>query len=133
MERHLATSNDIEQGLQGKALNAQAQFALTQLNPMGQQVVLFVDLVCQFTDILQSFLPVLAFLLQSFHLVDDTVDERHGSIDERHLSSLFQVTAFVPFNMQRSQCHLFPTLFQELVQLIIGVTLLSLVQIVEEP
>ena len=42
---------DVEEGLQLKALYLQCQLALAQLNPVGQYIVVVVNLGCQLTHI----------------------------------------------------------------------------------
>ena len=51
LERHPATGHHVEQGLKRETLYAQVQLTLAQLNPMGQHVVLLVNLIGQLADI----------------------------------------------------------------------------------
>ena len=46
-----ATAHQVEKRLQRKTLDVEVEFALSQLNPLSQQVVLLVDIVGQLADI----------------------------------------------------------------------------------
>ena len=58
----------------------QAQVTLTQLDPVGQHVVVFANLVGELTDIVQFLL--VAAILQTTGFVNDSVDEGGDTIDE---------------------------------------------------
>ena len=75
-----AFRHHIKEWLQGEGLNLQVQFALAQLDPVGQDVVIVIDLTRQFTDI--------SLITPFVDTVDDTVDERCNTIHERDLGSL---------------------------------------------
>ena len=51
-----------------------AQFTLSQLNPLGKQLILLVDIVCQFTNVIQTF-GIVTMLRDLLHLMTDAVDE----------------------------------------------------------
>ena len=70
----------VEEILQTETLDMQAQVALTQLDPVGQHVVVFANLVGELTDIVQFLL--VAAILQTTGFVNDSVDEGGDTIDE---------------------------------------------------
>ena len=80
LERRTALGEDVEECLQTEALDVQTEVSLTQLDPVGQHIVISIDLVGEFTHIVEPFLPTLT--LQTAGLVDDAVDERCDAVDE---------------------------------------------------
>ena len=50
-EAMTTTAHQVEERLQRKAFDVEVEFALSQLNPLSQQVVLLVDIVGQLADI----------------------------------------------------------------------------------
>ena len=89
----------------------QAQLALSQLNPSCQQVVLLIDVVGKFTDIIQ--LAVVPGIMVNG--IKNAVNKWCNTHDERNLSTLFQVTAFVVADAQASFSHFLVLLFQKIV------------------
>ena len=89
----------------------QAQLALSQLNPTCQQVILLIDVISKFTDIIQLTV-VLGIMVNG---IKNAVNERCNTHDERNLSTLFQVTAFVVADAQASFRHFLVLLFQKIV------------------
>ena len=86
-ERLLTLGQHIEQRLQLEALYVQTQFALSQLYPVGQHVIILVYLINQLADVRHSFLAVV--VAQTVHLVYHAVDERCDVAHQRYLGALF--------------------------------------------
>ena len=107
---HLTLLHDVEEGLKREADDAKAQCSLSHLNPLGQYLIVLIDLVGQFGDILVAFLfhlvRVLA-LYESIHLVYHSVDEWRNTIDERYLGTLLQVASLIVGEVQTSHLQLF--------------------------
>ena len=80
LERRTTLGEDVEEMLQTEALDMQAEVSLAQLDPVGEHIVIGIDLVGEFTDVFEPLLTPLA--LQTAGLVDDTVDERRNAVDE---------------------------------------------------
>ena len=134
LEGSTALSDDVEELLQRETLDLQTQFALAQLNPVGQHLVVVFYLVRQFTDILDAgvlrFLGHIA-LVHALHLVDDTVDKRGDGIHQRDLRTLLQTAALAVLQPQQSCRKFLALLFQQVVGHIH--LLVLLVHVVEEP
>ena len=59
----------------------QAEFSLSELDPVGQHVVVVIDLVGELTDVVHRLGGILSLrLVQVVHLVDDTVDKRRDGV-----------------------------------------------------
>ena len=134
----LAASHHVEELLQGEALDVQGQFTLAQLNPLGQQVVLRIDVIGQFADvfyvlrIIRRRLRMYAvWIVQVFGFMQNTVDERKDAHGERNLGALFQLAALISLHAQSGLSHLFVLLLQQVIKLV--VFLLFPVEMVEEP
>ena len=123
LEALTALGHNLEELLQGEALNFQVELALAQLYPVGQYFVGLVDLVGQLTDI------VVVAVANRF--VEDAVDEGRDAVDERQLGALLQVATLVVLQPQTAHRQFVLPLFEQLVHLVIA--LLLLVQAVEEP
>ena len=70
----------------------QSDFALAQLNPVGEQGIVFIDFVGELPDICKAFLSHLGSLVVALHehahFIDDAVDEWRDTVDERHLGTV---------------------------------------------
>ena len=95
IKRRLALAHYVKDIGYGETLDMQAELALAHLNPFGEQGVVFVNLVGELKDIVVSLLAKLRRLVgarhKHSHLVDDTVDERSDTVDERHLRTVFKI------------------------------------------
>ena len=80
----LATGNDVKQFLQAETFYMQIQLSLPQLNPARQQIVLLIDVVGEFTDIVQLTVVVRVMV----NGIKDAVYQRRDTHDERHLGTL---------------------------------------------
>ena len=78
LERRAPPGKELEEVLQREALDMQAELTLTQLNPVGEHIVVFIDLISQFTDIVTSGSPDLR---RAGSLVADAVDKRRDGVD----------------------------------------------------
>ena len=108
------------------------QLALTQLNPLRQHIVLFVNLVGQFTDVIQTILTVSSIgTSQTAHLVADAVDERENAHNHRHLGTLVKMAALGFLDTQPTHLQVFSFLLQQVDQLV--VVLAAAIEVVEEP
>ena len=79
LETRLSLLHDVEELLQGEALDAEAQHSLLHLNPSCQAAVITFNNIYQFQYILVAFFPYLlrfATLAESGYLVQHTVDIR---------------------------------------------------------
>ena len=65
--------------------------------------------------------------------IENAVNEGQRGVDQRHFGAVLQVLALVLLNVQTCQCQLFAPLLHQVVQLVVGLVLLPLVQMVEEP
>ena len=118
--------DEFEKRLKAETLYVKAQLTLTQLNPLRQQVVLFVDFVRQFADVIQVFLVVLLFWIrrvvyipQMVHRIEDAVNEWRYAIDERHFGTLLQMAAFQFLQVQTTYMQFVGFLLQYVVQLVV--------------
>ena len=91
----------------------QAEVALTQLDPIGEHLVIVVDLVGEFADIFQPFLATLP--LQTTGLVDDTIDEGGDAADERYLRPLFKIQSLSILHTQSLHSQFLTPLFKQIV------------------
>ena len=90
--------HQVKEGLQGETLYFEVQFTLAQLNPLCKDIVVIVDFVCQFADICETLLSVGSIeIVQTTDFMNDTVDERRNTIDERNFGTLLQMTSFIVF------------------------------------
>ena len=100
---------------------------------MCQQVVLLVNLVCQFSDIFQlgieiSTLPVVGQVVDG---IQNAVDEGQNAHDLRHLGTLLHVAPLGLLDTQTADAQLIGLQLQEVVELM--VLLATLVEMVEQP
>ena len=136
--------NNIEESLKWETLDMEIQTALTQLNPLCQHIIIFIDLIGQFLNIAKPFLPYLEQILlfisrrfsmrsvsDSLHFMDNTVYEWYDADDKCDLGPLFQMLFFVALHPHPCFCNFFLLLFQDLCQLV--VLLLPAVHAVEDP
>ena len=129
LERCTALGEDVEESLQREALDMQAEVSLTQLNPVSEHIVIGIDLVGEFTHVVEPFLPALT--LQTAGLVDDAVDKRCDAVDERDLRPLFQVQPLGVLHAQPLYRQLLTLLFKQVVgEILSGV---FAVHVVEQP
>ena len=77
LERGAPLGDEVEELLQGETLNMQTELALAQLDPVGEHIVVVVNLISQLANV--SGIG----LLGRFHLVEDAIDERGDAINER--------------------------------------------------
>ena len=105
LKTHLSFLHDVEKWLQREGFYPQAERTLAHLNPLRQHLVVLVDLVGEFRDVLVAFLPDrLCFvgISQPIDLVYHAVDERGDAIDKRHLGTLLQIATLVVGHMEAS-------------------------------
>ena len=94
-----------------------AQFALTQLNPMGQDVVLRIDIICQFTDIFHTLLLFSSIaVVEQLDFMNHAVYQRHDGIHQRNLGLLLHIETFLLLHMKTNQGNLLFQLFTPFVQ-----------------
>ena len=111
----------------------QAEVSLTQLYPVGEHLVVVVDLVSQLADIVHrlltpySFFP---FLLLSYFMYDP-VDKGRDAVDERDLRPLFEAEPLAVLHPQALYGQLFALLFEEVVGDVL--TAFAAIHVVEEP
>ena len=111
----------------------QAEISLTQLYPVGEHLVVVVDLVSQLADIVHrlltpySFFP---FLLLSYFMYDP-VDKGRDAVDERDLRPLFEAEPLAVLHPQTLYGQLFALLFEEVVGDVL--TAFAAIHVVEEP
>ena len=103
----------------------QTEFALAQLDPVGEHIVVVVDLISELANV--SGIG----LLGRFHLVEDAIDERGDAIDKREFGTLLEVATLATLHTQFHGGYLLGFLFEEIVAHL-SLRLL-LVQVVEEP
>ena len=110
-----------------------AEVSLTQLYPVGEHLVVVIDLVGQLADVVHRLLTPYSFspsrLLAYF--MYDAVDEGRDAVDERDLRPLFEAEAFAVLHPQALYGQLFALLFEEVVGDVL--TALAAVHVVEEP
>ena len=70
----------------------QTECPLPQLNPVGQHIVIGIDLFGELADISGVALRC------SFHFMENAVDERCDTIDKRHLRTLLQIVTLGIFH-----------------------------------
>ena len=124
LERRASAPQQVEKRLQREALDMQAEISLTQLYPVGEHLVVVVDLVGQFTDVI----PLGAVM---FNSINDAVDEGRDAVDERDLRPLFEAEPLAVLHPQTLYGQLFALLFEEVVGDIL--TAFAAVHVVEEP
>ena len=125
LEASLASADDIKQLLQRKTLYLQTEFSLTQLDPIGQHIVIGIDLICQFLDI-----GDIGFTRMT-GLIEDTVYKGCNGINQRYLRPLFQIPSFAILHPQLTGCQQFFLLFKEIIRHILMI--MFTVHVVEEP
>ena len=110
----------------------ETQVALTQLNPIGQHIVVFVDLVREFTDIVEFLLtPLASHQVLVIRLVDDAVDKWRDAIDEGDLGTLLQTESLAILHPEPLYSQLLVPLFEEVVGDVL--TPFAAIHVVEEP
>ena len=85
---------NVKQLLQRKTLYMQVYISLLHLNPLGKNIIVFVDDVSKLMDIFISFKPDILFLTaigQSVYFIDNSVYERSYAVNYCQLGSLFKV------------------------------------------
>ena len=108
------------------------QLALTQLNPLRQHIVLFIDLIGQFSDVIQTFLRVGGInSSETADLMTDTVYERQNTHNHRYLGTLVEMATLGFLNTQPAHLKVFGFLLQKIDQLMI--VLAATIEIVEQP
>ena len=125
LEPSLASADDIKQLLQRETLNLQTQFTLTQLDPIGQHIVIGIDLICQFLDIGDIGLTRMT------GLIEDTVYKGCNGINQRHLCPLFQISSLTILHPQLTGSQQFFLLFKQIIRHILMI--MFAVHVVEEP
>ena len=80
LERSSPFGEYVEELLQGEGLDLQVEFPLAQLDPVGEYLVVVVDLVGEFADIRQVLL--LLRLSEMARGIEHTVDEGGDGVDE---------------------------------------------------
>ena len=89
----------VEQGFQGKVLDVQRHHALTYLHPMTQHIVVVIDFVDEFTQILEAFADTLRcgilVCLQLMAFVQGAVKERRDAIHNRHRRQFLDIQTLV--------------------------------------
>ena len=101
--------------------------------PLSKNIIVIVDLVCKFTDIGETLLFAGSIkIIQTTDFMNDTIDERCDTIDERDLGTLFEMASFIVFQAQFAGRHIILTLFQFVFKLTIA-AFLFLVQTIKEP
>ena len=98
LERHSALLHHIKSLLKRETLNMHAEVALSQLNPLRENVVIVVYLVGQFCHIIISLCPHVGWLvgiLKPVHLMNHAVDERHDAVHKEYLCAVFKVLLLV--------------------------------------
>ena len=99
---------------------------------MGQDVILCVNLVGQFTDIVyRSYSIYSSYSAYIFYLMNNPVDERGDAHDHRYLGTLFQMTTLISLNTQLCLSDFVSLQFQQLI--ILTVLFLPLTHPVEQP
>ena len=103
----------------------QAEFTLTQLDPVSKHLVIVDNLIGQFTDV--SHIAAMGRL----HLVENAVDKRCDRIDERHLGPLLEVSPLAVLHPEAHGRQLLSPLFENIVGnlLVAGLA----VHVIEEP
>ena len=125
LERGAPLGEEIKKRLQGETLNFQTKLALTQLNPVGQHIVVVVNLIGQLVNVCQIT------LLGRSHLVKDAIDEGRDAIDERYLCTLFKIAALTALYAQELGCQF---LFLQIEEVVIRILVAVLaVHVIEEP
>ena len=107
----------------------QAEVALTQLDPVGEHLVIVIDLIGKLADIFEPFLATLP--LQTVGFVDDTVDEGRDAADERNLRPLFEVQTLSVLHTQALHSQFLTPLLKQIVGNIL--TGMFAVHVVEQP
>ena len=116
-----ACSDDVEELLKGERLYVQCEFALFQLYPACEEIVLCIDVLQEFVDVL---LPVAALhvslcaLREALYLVQETVDERRDGIDDVHLRPLLDIELLLPRDLHPFDGAVFLQLFYLVVELL---------------
>ena len=94
-----AMTQGVEQRLQGKVLDVQRHHTLTYLHPMTQHIVIVVDFVNQFAEILESLTHHLwRGILVRLQLVDfmqSSIKERGDTIHNRHRGQFLDILTLV--------------------------------------
>ena len=133
LERRASAPQQVEERLEREALDMQAEISLTQLYPVGEHLVVVVDLVSQLTDIVHRLLTPYSFspsLLLSYFMYD-AVDEGRDAVDERDFRPLFEAEPLAVLHPQTLYSQLFALLFEEVVGDVL--TAFAAVHVVEEP
>ena len=98
LETHPRALHDIEKFLKGETLYLQLEFSLTQLNPLGECLVVFVDGIGNLLDVGESLCPDgfrFTALLEFADFVNHAVDEGRDGVDEEYLGTVLQVAPLV--------------------------------------
>ena len=99
---------------------------------MCQQVVLFVNLIGQLTNVAEPFLILLMILMiQMVHLMQHAVDEWQDAHDLRDLRTLFHVASLRLLDSHSADAQLIGLQLQQVVELMVLFALL--IEIVEQP
>ena len=107
----------------------QAEVTLTQLDPIGEDIVIGIDLFGKLTDVFEPFLAVIA--LQTTGLMDDAVDERCDTADKGDFRPLLQIQTLGVLDAQSLYGKFLTTLLKQIVgDVLTGVLA---VHMVEEP
>ena len=124
LERGAALGYQVEELLQGEALDMEAELTLAQLDPVGEHIVVGVDLIGKFAH-------VGGIARGRLYFVEDAIDEGGNAVDERHFGTLFEIAALAALHAQLEGLQLFALLFEEVVDGF-GLRVL-LIEVVEEP
>ena len=98
LETHARALHDVEEFLDRETLYLQLEFALAELNPLGQRLVVVVDGIGNLLDIGESLCPDgfrFTALLEFADFVNHAVDEGRDGVDEEYLGTVLQVAPLV--------------------------------------
>ena len=88
-------AHGIEERCQFERRNLQTQLPLLHLDPLRQQVVEFVDALCEFADICERLLSDLPSLAHAPHLIYDSVEEGDNALNQLQLGTLLNILLLI--------------------------------------
>ena len=111
----------------------ETQLSLAQLYPLRQLVVLLIDIISQFADIVQTLgiVGIIGILSNLVCLMTNAVDKWQNTHRHRYLGTLLQVAALIALHTQTGLGNFLVLLLQQVVILRILLTLT--IETVEEP
>ena len=113
-EGGLRPGDDVEHILHREALYMQVELSPLELDPLGEHLVVVVDMPCEFNHIAKALcveFPVVWCLSDASHLVDHAVDIRNDVAHEEELGLVVDVLPLVAFGLQAGKRQLFVDVF----------------------